>query len=51
MSGKLCFETIKNDLTDYAVINATDLQDGLYLITETTVDGNNIFNRKFLVQK
>ncbi|MDD3686544.1 MAG: T9SS type A sorting domain-containing protein [Bacteroidales bacterium] len=51
MSGKLCFETVKNDLSDYAVISATDLQDGLYLITGTTVDGKNIFNRKFLVQK
>jgi hypothetical protein len=51
MSGKLCFETIKNDISDYSVINATDLTDGLYLITGTSHEGKNIFNRKFLVQK
>jgi hypothetical protein len=51
MSGKLCYETIKNENSVYAVINATDLPDGLYLITGTSVEGKNIFNRKFLVQK
>lgn len=51
MNGRICWQSVKNELSDYTTINAPELVDGLYLITGTSHNGKNIFNRKFLVQK